>query len=96
MISVSVVMPVYNTPIPILKDAVDSILNQTFQDFEFIIIDDGSEGEIAAYLKTLSDPRIKLLRNDENIGITKSLNMVSEREWDRISPNSLLMYMINQ
>lgn len=75
MISVSVVMPVYNTPIPILKDAVDSILNQTFQDFEFIIIDDGSEGEIAAYLKTLSDPRIKLLRNDENIGITKSLNI---------------------
>ena len=74
MISISVVMPVYNTPVFILKEAVDSILNQSFRDFEFIIIDDGSESETAAYLDALTDPRIKLLRNKANIGITKSLN----------------------
>lgn len=75
MVSISVVMPVYNTPVPILKEAVESILNQSFQDFEFIIIDDGSDCETAAYLLALSDPRIKFLRNKENIGITKSLNI---------------------
>ena len=75
MVSISVVMPVYNTPVPILKEAVESILNQSFQDFEFIIIDDDSDGETAAYLLALSDPRIKFLRNKENIGITKSLNI---------------------
>lgn len=75
MPSISVVMPVFNTPVPILKEAVDSILNQTFRDFEFIIIDDGSEGETAAYLEALTDSRIKLLRNKKNIGITKSLNI---------------------
>lgn len=75
MVSISVVMPVYNTPVPLLKEAVDSILNQTFRDFEFIIIDDGSKGQTASYLDRLDDPRIKLLRNETNIGITKSLNI---------------------
>lgn len=74
-VDISVVMPVYNTPVPILAEAVDSILNQTFRDFEFIIIDDGSEGETAAYLHALRDSRIKLIRNETNIGITKSLNI---------------------
>lgn len=72
---VSVIMPVFNTPVSILKEAVDSILKQTFRNFEFIIIDDGSEGETAAFMSALTDPRIKLLRNKENIGITKSLNI---------------------
>ena len=75
MIPISVVMPVYNTPVPILKEAIDSILNQSFRDFEFIIIDDGSQGETAVYLDTLDDSRIRLLRNKTNIGITKSLNI---------------------
>ena len=75
MTLISVVMPVYNMPVSFLKEAVESILNQTFQDFEFIIIDDGSDGETAAFLSALADPRIKLLRNEVNIGITKSLNI---------------------
>ena len=75
MAVISVVMPVYNVSIPFLKEAIESIYNQTFRDFEFIIIDDGSDGETAAFLTALTDPRIKLLRNEENIGITKSLNI---------------------
>ncbi len=73
MVSISVVMPTYNTEVSILKEAVDSILCQTFKDFEFIIIDDGSTNESVDYLQSLQDKRIKLIRNPENLGITKSL-----------------------
>ena len=75
MAAISVVMSTYNTSVPILKEAVESILNQTFRDFEFIIIDDGSTNDAPAYLHTLSDPRIQISRNEVNIGITKSLNI---------------------
>ena len=46
VVKISVVMPVYNTPVPFLQEATDSILNQTFRDFEFIIVDDGSVKEV--------------------------------------------------
>lgn len=72
---ISVVMPTYNTDVSILKTAVDSILNQTFRDFEFIIIDDGSTNNSVEYLNSIADQRVKLIRNDTNIGITKSLNI---------------------
>ena len=76
MIPISVVMPTYNTPAEYLKEAVESILKQTFSDFEFIIIDDCSSlEESVQYLDTLEDPRVKILRNSENLGITKSLNI---------------------
>ncbi len=75
MAVISVVMPVYNTPVPYLKEAVGSILGQTFRDFELIIVDDGSENETEEYLRTLSDPRIRLIRNETNRGITRSLNI---------------------
>ena len=75
MVTISVVMPVYNTPVQFLQEAVDSILNQTFEDFEFIIIDDGSADDIRQYLGSLTDPRIRLLHNETNLGITKSLNI---------------------
>lgn len=75
MIPISVVMPTYNTDVPMLKEAVESILNQTFGEFEFIIIDDGSTNESTAYLDSLTDPRIRIIRNEINLGITKSLNI---------------------
>lgn len=75
MVGVSVVMPTYNTEVSILREAVDSILCQTLRDFEFIIVDDGSTNDSVAYLQSLQDKRIKLIRNPQNIGITKSLNI---------------------
>lgn len=59
-----------------LMQAVQSILAQTFTDFEFIIYDDGSEGEAAEYLQELSllDGRIRVIRNEENKGLAFSLN----------------------
>jgi len=70
---VSVVMSVYNGEC-YLREAVDSILNQTFTDFEFIIIDDGSTDGTWKILNGYRDPRIRLVQNEENIGLTRSLN----------------------
>jgi glycosyltransferase involved in cell wall biosynthesis len=70
---ISVVMSVYNAA-EFLREAVDSILNQTFSDFEFIIIDDKSTDDSLKILKSYIDPRIILVINDKNIGLTKNLN----------------------
>lgn len=73
--TVSVVMPVYNGE-PYLGEAVESILNQTFTDFEFIIIDDGSTDNTWSILQSYAarDKRIILQRNPENLRIIKTLN----------------------
>jgi glycosyltransferase involved in cell wall biosynthesis len=70
---ISVVMSVYNGE-KYLHEAVDSILNQTFTDFEFIIIDDASIDGTWEILSSYCDPRIRLVHNQENIGLTRSLN----------------------
>lgn len=76
MKQLSVVMTNYNTQSDYLKSAIESILNQTFSDFEFIIVDDGSTDHspdiIAKYAR--ADSRIIFLKNKTNMGITKSLN----------------------
>ncbi len=72
---ISVVMPVFNSQISYLKEAFDSVLTQTFKDYEFIIIDDGSTGSCREYLESLSDSRIRIIHNEKNLGITKSFNI---------------------
>lgn len=74
-LEISVVMPTCNTPLPILWEAVESILNQTYRYFEFIIINDGSTNGSKEYLESLTDPRIVLINNASTQGIPKSLNM---------------------
>ena len=71
--SLTVLMSVYNGE-RFLSEAVESILNQTFYDFEFIIINDGSTDGTAKILQTYHDKRIKIVRSPDNIGLTKSLN----------------------
>jgi glycosyltransferase involved in cell wall biosynthesis len=66
-------MPVYNGA-KYLREAVDSILGQTFTDFEFIVIDDGSTDGSAETVESYDDPRIRLLRNGANFGLVKTLN----------------------
>mgnify|MGYP000187395019 CR=1 FL=1 len=70
---VSVVMPVYNAE-RFVADALQSILNQTYTKFEFIIIDDGSKDESLAIIKKYADPRIKLIALTRNQGIVNALN----------------------
>ena len=70
---VTVLMPVYNGE-RYLREAIDSILAQTFTDFEFIIVDDGSTDETPTILNGYTDPRIVRLRNQTNVGLVESLN----------------------
>jgi len=70
---VTVLMSVYNG-CPYVQAAVASILEQTFTDFEFMIIDDGSTDQTAAVLDTFDDPRIRRLVHPTNRGLTVSLN----------------------
>jgi len=72
---VSVIMSVYNGE-KYLEEAIKSILDQTFQDFEFLIVDDGSSDRTPLILDEYKrkDQRIRIIKNPENIGLTKSLN----------------------
>lgn len=70
---VSVVMSVYNGE-KYLNEAIDSILNQTFKNFEFIIINDASTDSSKSKILAFSDARIRLIDNDINLGLTRSLN----------------------
>lgn len=70
---ISVIIPVYNTG-KILQETIDSVLTQSFEDFELIIIDDGStDPETAAVLDRQNDSRIKIIRQ-ENAGVAAARN----------------------
>lgn len=69
----SVILPTYNGGI-YLKEAVNSILNQDFPDFELLVIDDGSTDNSLQFLSSISDQRIRLVRNVVNKGLIYSLN----------------------
>jgi len=70
---VSVVMSVFNGEL-YLKEAIDSILNQTFTNFEFIIINDASTDNSRAIIENYNDERIRLLDNYNNQGLPQCLN----------------------
>lgn len=70
---VTVLLTVWNG-MPYLAEAVQSILTQTHKDFVFLILDNGSEDGTAAYLDSLSDPRLEIMHLPENIGRTAVLN----------------------
>lgn len=73
MPKVSVIMPVHNSE-DYLREAIDSILNQTFTDFEFIIIDDGSSDHSQEIVKSYFDSRIRFYINAQNMGVAATLN----------------------
>ena len=74
---VSVLTPIYNTNPQYLRECIESILNQTFKDFEFLILNDSPDNkEIEKIVKDYAskDKRIKYYKNDKNMGIAKSRN----------------------
>ncbi len=79
MCKVSVIMGIYNMSMAnksIVKKAIDSILNQTFQDFEFIICDDGSTDDTYSFIKKITkhDKRVIIIKNKKNSKLAFSLN----------------------
>ncbi len=76
--TVSVLMPVYNTAENILRESIESILQQSFSDFELLICDDGSFSSPEAVVVSFNDPRIKFLRNEKNLGVAKTRNRLMD------------------
>lgn len=66
-------MPVYNAE-RYLRESIDSILSQTYRNFEFLIIDDGSTDRSAEIIRSYDDLRIRFVQNEKNLGISETLN----------------------
>lgn len=78
MTRITVLMPVYNG-MPYIPEAVDSVLSQSETDWELIISDNGSMDGTRDYLRTLTDPRIRVHYQDTNLGIFGNLNFLLEQ-----------------
>ena len=72
---VSVILPIHNGT-PFGAEAIQSILAQSLEDFELLILDDASTDDTEQMLEAQRDPRIYLHKNQENLGITQSLNIL--------------------
>lgn len=71
---ISVIMSEYNTPPNYLRASIESILNQTFKDIEIIIVDDCGKNDLESITEEYKDKRIRVIKNDKNIGLVESLN----------------------
>ena len=70
---ISVVMPVYNGA-RYLRQAIDSILGQSYRNFELIVLNDGSKDDTDTVISSYDDGRIVYIKDGENIGLSKRLN----------------------
>lgn len=75
---ISVIMPVYNTKEEYLTAAVESVLNQSFSDFELIVVDDGSREDCLECVTAYDDKRIRIIKNEQNFGPSISSNRAIE------------------
>ena len=73
--AISIVTPVWNG-LPYVKETVESVLSQDFQDWEMIIGDNCSTDGTSEYLKSLTDPRIKVFRHDQNLGVYRNIYFI--------------------
>lgn len=76
--TISVLMGVYNEE-TYLQEAIESIQNQTFEDYEFLIVDDNSDDQSPEIVASYDDDRIRFIQNETNQGLTVSLNRGLER-----------------
>ena len=75
---VSVLIPTYNA-VGFIKNTLDAVLKQTFQDFEIVIIDDASTDETENIIRSFSDSRIRFFKNEKNLGITDTRNKLCSK-----------------
>lgn len=66
-------MPTYNVA-PFVKEAVDSVLRQTYSDFELLVMDDCSKDDTVEIVRAIGDPRIRVEQNEHNLGLADNLN----------------------
>lgn len=71
---ISVIMSEYNTPPEHLRASIESILNQTIKDIEIVIVNDCGKNDLESIVKEYKDGRIRVIKNDKNIGLVESLN----------------------
>lgn len=71
---ISVLLPVYNTKEEYLRECIESILNQTYDNFELIILNDGSTNNAEDVIKSYNDLRIRYYKNEKSEGITSGRN----------------------
>jgi glycosyltransferase involved in cell wall biosynthesis len=71
--SISILMSVFNAE-KYLREALDSIFRQTFSDFELVVVNDGSSDGSGDILRSLDDPRVRLLENEQHVGLVECLN----------------------
>lgn len=76
--AISIIMAVYNGE-EYLEETIRSVLGQTFEDFEFVIVDDCSTDSTLEIVKSFPDPRIRVFTNEQNLGQASSLNVGIEK-----------------
>ena len=73
MSKVTVLMPTYNVA-PYVREAIDSVMQQTYSDFELLVIDDCSTDNTIEVVRSIDDPRIRIFQNEKNVGLAENLN----------------------
>lgn len=73
MAKVTVLMPTYNVA-PYVKEAIASVLRQTYTNFELLVIDDCSTDDTVSVVRSINDPRIRIVQNEKNVGLAENLN----------------------
>lgn len=73
-INITIILPVFSFNLNQLKNSLNSILNQTFTDYNLLLVDDGNNELIKEYLLSIQDPRMKIIHNESNRGISYSMN----------------------
>ena len=95
---IGILIPTFNR-LAYLREALDSVLSQTLKAFQIVVIDNGSTDGTSCYMQTLSDPRVRYVVNEKNLGPIGSINkgiglMTDEVSWctilcddDLLEPN---------
>ncbi|HYG49857.1 MAG TPA: glycosyltransferase family 2 protein [Flavobacteriales bacterium] len=78
MARITVLMPVYNAA-PFLREAIDSVLRQTYSDFKLMLLNDGSTDDSETIILSYTDPRIIYISNGKNMGLVNTLNKGIEK-----------------
>ena len=66
-------MPTYNVA-PYVREAIDSVMQQTYTNFELLVIDDCSTDDTVSVVRSINDPRIRIVQNEKNLGLAENLN----------------------